>query len=108
MVLVIIGWVFFDLGTLSSAWKYIGVMFGLGDNLFINNLDKYLIGTNFILLFISILFCTKFVRNINRKMNNKLNKKYLIFSIVIQSLILISSVAFLVSESYNPFLYFRF
>ena len=108
MVIVIVGWVFFDTDSISSAIGYIGVMFGFGNNLFINNMDKYIVYTNFLILAVAIIACTQLSIKSNKKINVDFKKMDLKLIIVIQTLILIVSIAFLVSESYNPFLYFRF
>ncbi|MBU3135244.1 MBOAT family protein [Clostridium gasigenes] len=108
MVIVIVGWVFFDTDSISSAIGYIGVMFGFGNNLFINNMDKYIVYTNFLILAVAIIACTQLSIKSNKKINVNFKKMDLKLIIVIQTLILIVSIAFLVSESYNPFLYFRF
>lgn len=108
MVLGIIGWVFFDSSTLNEAFKFIGVMFGAGDNLFIDNLSKYLFNTNIVVLAAAIICSTPLIPRLIRKLKTKLNKFDIIMITIIQTQILVISVAFLVSDSYNPFLYFRF
>lgn len=107
MIIVIIGWVFFDSNNLSSAVDYIKVMFGFG-NVNYDNLGKYLFSTNVLLILISIIIST----NILKKLIEQIKKNYkvndLILTVSIKTMIFIISITYLVSETYNPFLYFRF
>ncbi len=107
MIIVIIGWVFFDSNNLSSAVDYIKVMFGFG-NVNYDNLGKYLFSTNILLILISIIIST----NILKKLIEQIKKNYkandLILTVSIKTMIFIISITYLVSETYNPFLYFRF
>ena len=71
MVIVIVGWVFFDTDSLSSAVRYIRVMFGFGNNVFIDNIDKYIIYTNFLILAVAIIGCTQIIIKINKNIKVK-------------------------------------
>ncbi|MEG1255846.1 MBOAT family O-acyltransferase [Clostridium sp.] len=108
IVLIIISWVFFDIEKLSNAISYIKVMFGIGENSFIDNMAKYTLKTNLIILILGIVCATPLIRNLIKRLKGKLEFNGLIAVIGIHMLILIISTAYLVSESYNPFLYFRF
>lgn len=108
MFIVIVGWVFFDMDNLNSAIKYVKIMFGIGNNLFIDNTTKYILCTNFVMLIISIVGSTEIVSNFSKRIKLKGKKLDFVLMVIMQILILIISIAYLVSESYNPFLYFRF
>ena len=107
MIIVIIGWVFFDSNNLSSAVDYIKVMFGFG-NVNYDSLGKYLFSTNVLLILISIVISTNILKKIIEQIKKTFKANDLIFTVFIKTMIFIISIAYLVSETYNPFLYFRF
>ena len=107
MIIVIIGWVFFDSNNLTSAVEYIKVMFGLG-NVNYDSLGKYLFSTNILLILISIVMSTNIINKLIEQIKKTYKSKDLIFIVFIKTMIFIISIAYLVSETYNPFLYFRF
>ncbi|WP_288221130.1 MBOAT family protein [uncultured Clostridium sp.] len=107
MLIVVIGWVFFDSENISVAIDYIKVMFGFG-SINVDNLGMYLLRTNIILIIISIMLATGFFDNTLEKMKKFFKLKDLTLILFIKFIIFIISISYLVSESYNPFLYFRF
>ena len=108
MILVIIGWVFFGSTTLSVAIDYIKVMFGVGGNPLIDSDSLYYLYTNIKLFIILGVCATPIVSIIFNKIINIGEKKGIVFAVIINILIIILSTAYLVNETYNPFLYFRF
>ena len=107
IVLIMIGWVFFASPNLTWAIDYIGVMFGFGNNTFIDSNTLYYLGTNAILLIIAIISATPLLEKVFKYIK-KQRESGMVLALVIQMAILILSVAYLVNASYNPFLYFRF
>ena len=104
MVLVIIGWVFFSIDNLSVGLEYLKVMFFVSGNPIIDNASIYYLYTNLILFICLFIGSTPFV-------NKKFNKLKLIsdiYPILLNILILFFSLSYLITETYNPFLYFRF
>lgn len=108
LVLIIIGWVFFEGATLTGAMSYLSVMFGLSGNPIIDKLGLYTLQNNFIILVIAIVAATPFFKNLLKRSKEKLQIKGVAIAIVTNVLILFISTVYLVSETYNPFLYFRF
>ncbi|MFR1707484.1 MAG: MBOAT family O-acyltransferase [Clostridium sp.] len=108
LLLVIISWVFFDMTKVKAALSYIKVLFGIGDNIFMDNVARYTLKTNFIILIIAILCSTPLVRNLIVYLKSKYKLKGVSIVIAMNMLVLIIATAYLVGESYNPFLYFRF
>lgn len=98
-VLVIIGWVLFFSDSLSGAVSYIGTMFGAGGAGIDSTGIFYLAGYGIIMV---IGFLTAFIKPEEEQ------NRHGIFNWIVTILLAALSVAFLVSESYNPFLYFRF
>ncbi len=104
LVLVLIGWVLFASSDITSAVRYLGVMFGIGENpaidaSFIYNLKSYAV-----LLGVGIVSSLPYPKMIwNKRLEGK--NFALLFAVII---ILIVCTAYLLDSSYNPFLYFRF
>lgn len=107
-ILVIIGWVFFDITKLNDALGYIKVMFGIGNNPLVDNMARYIFNSNLILIIISVLCATPIVKKLINHIKVKFGNKGIVISVGLNMIILILSTAYLVGESYNPFLYFRF
>ena len=103
LIFVIIGWVFFSAPSLGEAFRYLGAMFGA--NAFADAQSSYIFGSNLILLIIGIFCATPIYKSIIAKFNPESVDK---LKIVAFPLLLILCIVFMISETYNPFLYFRF
>lgn len=105
MLIVMIGWVFFSSENLSSAVAYLKSMFGLYGNSLIDSTAEYLISENIFSLTVMILCATGVFAALPRIKNFR-------FNIAVMSVgytaIFIICIIYLISETYNPFLYFRF
>ena len=104
LVLVIIGWVFFSAPTLGEAFKYLGAMFGAGAS-FADAQSSYIFGSNVILLIIGIFCATPLYKSIADKFKPESVDR---LKIIAFPILLILCIVFMISETYNPFLYFRF
>lgn len=105
MFLVIIGWVLFSFDSFSDGANYIAGMFGGGYKL-INTNFHYLLANNLILLIFLILGSTDFPKKIVEKISKIRISK--VINIIVLEIILCTCIAYLVADTYNPFLYFRF
>lgn len=108
LILVLIGWVIFDMNTLSSAMEYISVMFGLSNNLVVDKLSLFILSNNIVILLIGIICSTTLLPNVFKKLRCSLKKSNIFIIISMYLIIFILSISYLVGESFNPFLYFRF
>ena len=108
LILVLIGWVIFDMNTLSSAMEYISVMFGLSNNLVVDKLSLFILSNNIVILLIGIICSTTLLPNVFKKLRSSLKKSNIFIIISMYLIIFILSISYLVGESFNPFLYFRF
>lgn len=97
--IVIIGWVFFFSSSLTEAIGYLGAMFDFGGTVVDSQGLFYLCGYG-LLLVIGFLPAAIGL--------GKLHKAPVVIKWIVYVLLFVLSVAFLISESYNPFLYFRF
>lgn len=105
MVIVIIGWVIFSADSLGLAWNTITVMFGR-TGCFWNGESSNLIGTYGVVLAACVLFCVPLPKTFkDRIMSLKAGPIVAFVGVVFISIL---SLVYLVSQSYNPFLYFQF
>ena len=107
IIFVILGWVIFRADTLSDAWNYIGVMFGVNGVGFCNSVVLENIINTWIYLLFAILFSTPIALKIKEKFN--CDKPVLqILKVVLIILLFVFSFASVTSSSHNPFIYFNF
>ena len=108
MLLVMVGWTLFGCENLQVAVQYLKVMFGLTQNVLIDSTAIYYLYTNIILLIVLTL-CSTPIISITLKNIMKISNWYgVVFKIGISMTTVLLAVAYLVNETYNPFLYFRF
>ena len=109
MFIVIISWVIFAFEDISQVGLYLKSMFGLNNTSLYNNEFLYLISTNKILLIICIIASTSIFKKIYLKLMKKENKTFYSFvETILYIMFFLVSVSFLIGNTYNPFLYFRF
>ena len=104
LIIVIIGWVFFSSATFADAGTYLRSMFGFGAGLF-DGQTKYILLSN--LFPFAVMSCSAL--GVFRKFP-KIQSSSLRLSVqaIGYAAVFILCIVFLVSETYNPFLYFRF
>ena len=98
MFFVLIGWIIFSITDINNLILYLSKMFDF-TNILDNNFIYYISNYGIIILFGVIL---------SLKINIKENKVLNIIKPFIFIVLFIITVSFIVSDSYNPFLYFRF
>lgn len=104
MVIVMLGWVFFSAPTLTDAVNYIGAMFGTGGG-FVDSQAAYLLSSNWLPIIIGIFCATPVYKKVAERLPDKTVSKMRVIAI---PLLLVVCIIFMISETYNPFLYFRF
>lgn len=108
MILVIIGWSIFTMSDMADSGYFLSTMFGLnGVRVFDSQSIYYL--TNYIFVFVICTFgSTKLPKAMVEKLLNKNNDIKFVLTAVYVIVIMSVSITSLVSDTYNPFLYFRF
>lgn len=106
LVLVLIGWVFFFSPTLGGAVDYIQLMFGVGANGLVDSEGLYLLTTNLLLLILLVIGSTPIVHRAYERVMAGRGK--ILANCVVYVAMFLLCIAYLVTETYNPFLYFRF
>ena len=108
IVLVVIGWVLFFSSSFGQAADYIRVMFGAGAHGFADRESMYLLTSILILWLILIFGSTPLVHFRYEHMLRTKKWNTTIINSVVYAALFIVCIAYLVTETYNPFLYFRF
>ena len=109
-VLVLIGWVFFFSPSLGAAMDYLGVMFGAGASAWIDRQGFYFLLTHWLLFLFCVIGSSLRGMNILRLLTGSYESRRIrqIAACVVYIGMFLVSLAFLVTESFHPFLYFRF
>lgn len=108
---VAIGWVIFRFSNLTLAMSLIGSMFGVFRNPMTDFFSSIYLENNCILLSCAALACTPMWKNTVKEIE-KYFHGHIVWDVVYYSIfpavLLLLSTAYLVGDSYNPFLYFQF
>ena len=108
MLTVLLGWVLFAFEDIGKGWAFCKAMFGGGAGLVSSN-AVYQLLSYLPLLLICALASVPLAKKLGEKMQNACSVGVLTSAETVRILcIMLLSVAFLISGSYNPFLYFRF
>lgn len=105
MLVVMVGWVLFSKESFAEAFAYLKIMLGVSGNAFYDEGAAYLISGAGLSVIIMSLSAFGFFEKMPRVKNYRLN--VIIMSVGYTAVFLLS-LAYLISETYNPFLYFRF
>lgn len=108
MVLVMIGWVLFFSPNLGSALTYLGQMFGIGAAGIVDRQAVYLIVGNWLLWLMAMIGSTPVMGRLGKVLFHENEKSWIGMGVVVYVGMFLLSIAYLVTETYNPFLYFRF
>lgn len=108
--LVIISFIIFNETSISSIVQILKNMFGFGNIPFINIETMYYLKNTWVILLLASIMSTPALKKLGEKVtaSKKLSKLISILEIIIYIGLLIIITAYIVDESFNPFLYFRF
>ena len=89
--------------------EYASMMFGVGGVSFINNHALYYLKNYLIIFILAIIFSMPVYKLAKEKLSKVKNTKsvFIVF-LIIYTVLFIVVVSYLVNDTYNPFLYFRF
>lgn len=107
MFFVILGWVLFDTADLAAAGSYIATMFG-ASGILVDNTALYYLTTYGITFIICIIGCTDIPKKTVEYIRTKSQMVIDYVGIAITMGLFILCTAYLVDQTYNPFLYFNF
>lgn len=104
IIITLVGWVFFYFDKLGDGLAYLKQMFGLAGLPFKNLQFEILFDNNKYFIALAIIACTPLLSYVWRKF--KIEETPIV--LVTNFLLFFASIAMLVGQTYNPFLYFRF
>lgn len=110
LFIVMISFLIFNANSMKEAWKNIIGLFGANGESLINSYTLYYLRSYSVILIMALIGATPILRNMILKLkNNDTIKKVInvLEPLCMVSLLLVVT-AYLVDNSYNPFLYFRF
>jgi alginate O-acetyltransferase complex protein AlgI len=109
MFLVVIGWTIFAQTDMGQLWTYLKVMFGVGAAGGVDSDFIYFLSCNAVLLVLLVICSIDHSGWLKKLFHGKLpdENPTAVKAVLMVAMILVS-FAFLVGDSYNPFLYFRF
>lgn len=112
LLVVNAGWVVFRANDLYQAGRFFLNMLGMNNNGFYSETAVMLIRENWVFLVLGVVFSMPVARNMNEMLYKKpdsfVNKVYTVCYPVVMLLLLIISISYLASGTYNPFIYFNF
>ena len=104
---VLVGWVFFYHLDLGEALHFLGIMFGVKACAFTSPEVAIHFLNNALFLVIAVLGCTPAANYVLRRLRDTVAVNRVLLPLA-NIVVLVLSIIFLVGQSYNPFLYFRF
>ena len=104
LVLVLVGWVLFYYVDLGDAMNHLKIMFGFGGAPLVDPAAIYYFKHNLVILAAASLACIPWKAVLPKKLTRR---GYWLKPVTVTVLFLLS-MALIVGQSYNPFLYFRF
>ena len=105
---VFLGWVMFFSGSLQAMVHYFGQMFGAGHMGLFDGTFRYYLGSSLVLLLISLVGSGPLVHRLPQNLILRQGGAAIYVSVAIYGVLLILSVASMVSATYTSFLYFQF
>lgn len=107
LLLIVLGWVIFALTDFGAIGNYFAALFGAHGGA--DAQTMYLLTTNISLLLVAALACTRWPAHAANDLLTRLPRAaQTLLRCLFYAAVLLMCVAFLVGDSYNPFLYFRF
>ena len=105
-----ISFIIFNSESIKQAKYQILGLFGANGETFINQYTLYYLKSYAVILAIAIVGATPFSKNVIEKLkeNNKIKMLINLLEPIVIVILLLIVTAYLVDNSYNPFLYFRF
>lgn len=108
LFIVVIGWVLFEFENLPQCFGFLKAMFGIEGRGLYDGQAIYYLYTNAIIFIILLLCSTPVVLKFTEWVKERFKLAGCTILPLVYLIIILLSTAYLVNESYNPFLYFRF
>lgn len=110
LFIVMISFIIFNASSLTEVWQGVAGLFGANTKSFASTETLYYLKSYLVTFVLAIIGATPLMKNLVEKLkkNEKMNMVINIMEPVFMVVILTVVTAYLVDNSYNPFLYFRF
>jgi alginate O-acetyltransferase complex protein AlgI len=115
VVVILVGWVFFYHTSISKAFQFVSIMFGINASSWSSPEVRIFLNSYMIFIVIALIGCTPVIKTIFGRIKGSMQKKQIgsysvdqLIKSTVNIAILIVSIIMLVGQSYNPFLYFKF
>ena len=110
LIIVMISFIIFNASTLKEAFTNIIGLFGLNGECFVNSYTLYYLKNYLIIIIAGIIGATPILKELIQSLRKKsrINKIINIIEPVYMVVLILIVTSYLIDNSYNPFLYFRF
>ncbi len=107
LLIVLIGWVIFELDSVPAILGYLGDMFILNGIDLYNPESLYVLRSNLVLLLIAAIGTVPLAKNVYERVSELVLVRAVVMP-AFYAVVLGASIAYVIDSSFNPFLYFRF
>ncbi|OCN00535.1 transcriptional regulator [Clostridium sp. W14A] len=108
LLLIVIGWVFFEFSSLTDALSYLGILLGAGGNVLIDAQTIAKLEPYTVLYLVCIIAATPWPKKLALSLKRVPCNLYKIAANAYYCALIFFSTAYMVGSTYNPFIYFRF
>ncbi|MEG1427109.1 MAG: MBOAT family O-acyltransferase, partial [Oscillospiraceae bacterium] len=112
MAVVFFGWILFYFNDMTQIGIVLKGLLGLNGNGFTDFQSTAMLTGNLFFLIVAVIACSPFPRRIYHRLCDSENKAFHVLGSILEVALpvasLVLSISFLVSDSYNPFLYLQF
>jgi len=107
-LLIVFGWVLFEMNSLPAIGTFFAAMFGLNGAGFANRQSVYLVLSNAAVILLSVVCATMLPRRVFSWLRSKWKTGANGIRLTTELVLFFICLCYLVTSTYNPFLYFNF
>ena len=110
LIIVMISFIIFNASTMKEAFTNITGLFGANGESFVNSYTLYYLKNYLVIIIAAIIGATPVLKELIQKLrkNSVINKIIIIIEPIYMVVLILVVTSYLIDNSYNPFLYFRF
>lgn len=108
MLVVMVGWIFFASNTIGEAFGYIGNLLMVRGNGFVDTNTITILSENFLYFVVAGIACTPLLNKVYVQMKLLLKEQMWYMKPILTACFFMILLAFLISNTYQAFLYFKF
>ncbi|MBD5642504.1 MBOAT family protein [Clostridium botulinum] len=108
LLFVVIGWVIFEFTNLTDLFSFLGFMFGIKVNYFVDNGAIVYLKSYAILYIVCIIASSPCPKKVSLYFRNMNSNFYKLGANLYYCSLMFFTTAYMVASTYNPFIYFRF